>query len=65
MLIPRPILSPDSPVDHITTEGTATIVFVLGIFVFLGVTYAIQSFMARLDDQSNRTPVPLKRLVDT
>jgi len=65
MLIPRPIRSPDSPGDQISTEGTATIILVLGIVVFLGLTYAIQGFKARFDDKRNRQPVPVRRLVDT
>jgi hypothetical protein len=68
MLIPRPIHSPDSPGDHISSEGTATIILVLGIIVFLGLTYAIQGLMARLDnnnDRKERRPVPIRRLVDT
>ena len=65
MLIPRPVHSPDSLVDQISTEGTATIVLLLGIFVFLGLTYAIQGFMARSDYTDNRRPVPVRRLVDT
>ena len=64
MLIPRPIRSPDS-VDSITAEGTATIILVLGISIFLGLTYAIQGFMARFDDENDRKPVPVRRLVDT
>jgi hypothetical protein len=62
MLIPRPVLSPD---DQISPEGTATIVLLLGIFVFLGLTYAIQGFMARFDDKNDRRPVRVRRLVDT
>jgi hypothetical protein len=65
MLIPRPVRSPDSPIDEISSPGTATIILVLGIFVFLGLTYAIQSSMARLDDKNNRRPVLVRRLVDT
>jgi hypothetical protein len=65
MLIPRPVRSPDSPVDEISSQGTATILLVLGIFVFLGLTYAIQSLMARLDDKNDRKAVPVRRLVDT
>jgi hypothetical protein len=65
MLIPRPIHSPDSPVDEISSKGTATIILVLGILVFLGLTYAIQNFMARLDDKGNRRPVAVRKLVDT
>ena len=37
----------------------------LGIFVFLGLTYAIQGFMARFDDINQRRAVPVLRLVDT
>jgi hypothetical protein len=65
MLIPRPVRSPDSPVDEISSQGTATILLVLGIFVFLGLTYAIQSLMARLDDKNDRKAVPVRRLMDT
>jgi len=67
MLIPRPIRSPDSPVDPISNEGTATIILVLGVIVFLGLTYAIQILMARLDDRDRgeRRPVPVRRLADT
>ena len=64
MLVPRPVRTPDSSIDEISKEGTATIILVLGIFVFLGLTYAIQNFMARLDDKSDRRPVPVRRLVD-
>lgn len=38
---------------------------VLGIFVFLGLTYALQNFMARLDDKNKRKAVPVRRVVDT
>jgi len=65
MLVPRPVRSPDSPGDQISTEGNATIILVLGILIFLGLTYAIQGFMARFDDKGNRQPVPVRRLVDT
>lgn len=65
MLVPRPIRSPDSPVDEISTKATATIVLVLGIVVILGLTYAIQNFMAGLDDKGNRRPVPVRKLMDT
>jgi hypothetical protein len=66
MLIPRPIPSPDSPIDEISSQSTTTIILVLGIFVFLGFTYAIQNLMARLDDKdNNRKAVPVRRLVDT
>jgi hypothetical protein len=65
MLIPRPVRSPDSPVDEISSQDTATILLVLGIFVFLGLTYAIQSLMARLDDKNDRKAVPVRRLMDT
>jgi hypothetical protein len=65
MLIPRPTPSPDSPVDEISSQGTATIMIVLGIFVFLGLTYALQNFMARLDDKNKRKAVPVRRVVDT
>jgi hypothetical protein len=64
MLIPRPNPSPDSPVDEISSQGTATIILVLGIFVFLGLTYAVQTFMARLDEKNNRRAVPVRRLVN-
>ena len=63
MLIPRPVRSADDQIS--TTEGTATIVLLLGVFVFLGLTYAIQGFMARFDDTNHRRPVLVRRLVDT
>ena len=55
MLIPRPVRSPsDSPIDdRIITDGAATIILVLGIIVFLSLTYAIQKFMARMGDNNN------------
>ena len=68
MLIPRPVRSSDTPIDTLSTEGTATIILVLGIVIFLGLTYAIQNFIARIDDDNNdkkkRIPVPVRRLVD-
>lgn len=73
MLIPRPVRSPsDSPIDdRIITDGAATIILVLGIVIFLGLTHAIQGFLtATMDDRSSndkkkRRPVPVRRLVDT
>jgi hypothetical protein len=63
MLIARPIRSPDSPGDQISTEGTATIILVLGILMLLGLTYAIEGLMARFDDKGNRRAVAVRRLV--
>jgi len=67
MLVPRPICSPGSSVDQTPTERPATILVVLGIIAFMGLTYAIQTFMTRMENNNanNRRPAPVKRLVDT
>jgi hypothetical protein len=62
MLVPRPTRTTD-PIDQ--NSETITLLIVLGIFAFLAFTYAIQTFMAKLDDNGDRRPVPVRRLVDT
>jgi hypothetical protein len=62
MLVPRPTRTTD-PIDQ--NSETITLLIVLSIFVFLGFTYAFQTFLARLDENGNRRPVPVQRLVDT
>jgi len=73
MLVPRPTRTIDLDDGSIESE---TILLVLGIVAFLGITFAIQSFMAVRGAVANRErprtalvngvgPVPVRRLVDT
>jgi len=62
MLVPRPTRTID-PIDQ--NSETITLLIVLGIFAFVAFTYAIQTSMARLDDNGDRRPVPVRRLMDT
>lgn len=54
MLVLRPVRSHDAPVERISKEGTTTIILVLGIVIFLGLTYAIQKIHGEVGRQKRQ-----------